>query len=59
MTLPPNDMVQRFDGEFGKPEQQLDFVAFLDGNEGANAATFATVEAFRKSWLRPKWDLSQ
>lgn len=58
-TLPPSDMVARFDRELGTPAQQLDFVAFLDGSESTKSAVFANVDVFRKSWSRPKWDLDQ
>jgi len=58
MTLPPNSMVQQFDEEYGTAAQQLDFVAFLDGDEKTVSAKSVDVQAFRKSWLRPKWDLS-
>ena len=59
LTLPPTDIVKVFDEQFGKPEQQLDFVGFLDGREASKDATEASAEAFRASWLRPKWDISQ
>ena len=59
LTLPPNSIVQQFDRDFGTPAQQLDFVAFLDGNEAVQTATEADVATFRASWKRSKWDLSQ
>ncbi len=59
VTLPPNDLVAQFDAAYGTPEQQLDFVAFLDGDPAAGEARFATLDDFRASWRRPKWDLSQ
>jgi uncharacterized protein YycO len=59
VTLPPTDIVKQFDAEYGTPSQQLDFVAFLDGNEATQTAVFSTVDEFRISWKRPKWDLSQ
>jgi hypothetical protein len=58
-TLPPNDIVRTFDQQFGTDKQQLDFVAFLDGREATRNAVQATVDDLRKSWQRPKWDLSQ
>lgn len=49
--LPPNDIVRQFaDGKL-----EVDFVAFLDGNERLRRAVEASVEEFRKSWQRPKW----
>jgi hypothetical protein len=59
VTLPPNDIVARFDAEYGTEDQQLDFVAFLDGDETSKTARAATVQDLRSSWLRPKWDLNQ
>ncbi|MBM4346004.1 MAG: hypothetical protein FJ100_21735 [Deltaproteobacteria bacterium] len=58
-TLPPTNLVELFDTQFGKPEQQMDFVAFLDGREASGTAVVATEADLRASWRRPKWDLSQ
>lgn len=58
-TLPPTDMVKQFDVEYGTSSQQLDFVGFLDGREGEGRAVEATLDDFRKSHRRPKWDISQ
>jgi len=58
-TLPPNDIIARFDAEHGTAAQQLDFVAFLDGDEAAGLAHVADLQALRASWQRPKWDLAQ
>jgi hypothetical protein len=54
-VTPPNLMARQFDRELGKPEQQMDFVLFLDGNDRTGKAVSSGVEAFRKSWMRPKW----
>ncbi len=59
LTLPPNDIVRMFDQQLGTPEQQLTFVAFLDGREATGAAIVATEADLRTSWRRAKWDLSQ
>lgn len=59
MTLGPNTMVRQFDEEYGTPKQQLAFAWFLDGHEQAKNATFESVEAFRASHRRPKWDIVQ
>lgn len=59
LTLPPNDIVRMFDAEYGTAGQQLDFVAFLDGQPSQGGASAADVEALRASWRRPKWDILQ
>ncbi len=59
LTLPPNDIVRMFDQQLGTPEQQLTFVAFLDGREATGSAIVATEADLRASWRRAKWDLSQ
>jgi len=56
-TTPANEIVKQFDAQFGTPQQQIDFVLFLDGVERAGKAVSAPVEAFRKSWKRPKWHI--
>ncbi len=58
-TLPANDIVRMFDEQLGTDKQQLDFVFFLDGNEKTRAARLATVEDFRATHRRPKWDVLQ
>ena len=59
MTLPPNTMVRQFDEQFGRDEQQTDFVWFLDGHETTGSAVWSDLNAFRDSWRRPKWDIAQ
>ena len=54
-AIPANDIARQFDSQFGTPEAQFDFIAFLDGQEKAGVAVEAGVEEFRKSWRRPKW----
>lgn len=54
-VTPANEIAKLFDAEYGKPEQQFDFVLFLDGQERAKNAVEASVEEFRASCLRPKW----
>lgn len=51
----PNDIARMFDEEYGSGNEQLTFVAFLDGNEKELKAVESDVEKFRKSWKRPKW----
>jgi hypothetical protein len=58
-TLPANEIVKLFDTQFGKPEQQLDFVLFMDGNEKESKCKEGTADDFRKSWQRVKWDVAQ
>lgn len=58
-TLPPNDIIRRYDEEGDTPERQFDFVAFLDGSEKDRAATKRDDAALKSSWRRPKWDLAQ
>lgn len=58
-TLPPNLAVAQYDRERDTAQRQLDFVFFVDGNESEKCARFADESAFRASWRRPKWDVSQ
>jgi hypothetical protein len=58
-TLPANELVKLFDNQLGKPEQQLDFVAFYDGHEKEGTMSVGTLDDFRKSWQRVKWDVAQ
>ncbi len=44
-----NDIVRKFDHEFGKNNQDLDFVYFLKGIEPQRRAEPGTVEEFRRS----------
>jgi uncharacterized protein YycO len=54
-VTPANEFAKLFDAQYGKPEQQFDFVSFLDGRERTKNAVEASVENFRASWKRPKW----
>jgi len=54
-VLPPNDIARVFDAEYGKSEQQMDFVFFLDANERLGRATYSDLPTFRASWRRKKW----
>jgi hypothetical protein len=42
-----------------KPEQQLDFVYFLEGREREHEAVVASAEALATTCERPKWDIVQ
>jgi hypothetical protein len=59
MTLPPTEFVKLLDAENGKPDRQLDFVAFLDGREDLGRAVQGDADSFRHTYLRPKWDVLQ
>jgi hypothetical protein len=54
-VLPPNEIARLFDAEFETSAAQLEFVRFLDGQQAAGVAVEGSVEAFRRSWQRPKW----
>lgn len=58
-TLPANEIVRVFDAEYGKPDRQFDFVAFLDGRETQGDAVEANADAFRYTYRRMKWDIAQ
>ncbi len=58
-TLPANDIVKLFDKELGKPDRQLDFVAFIDGREKEGTVVVSDEAAFRKTHARLKWDIAQ
>jgi hypothetical protein len=59
MTLPPTEFVKLLDAENGKPDRQLDFVAFLDGREDLGRAIPGDLDSFRRTYQRPKWDVLQ
>jgi uncharacterized protein YycO len=58
-VVSPTDIANQFDREYGTPNQQLDFVLFLDGNEAQHRAAERDVLTFRQSARRPKWDFLQ
>lgn len=58
-SMPPNDIVRKFDQEFGAPGQELDFVYFFEADEKNKEAASRTVDEFRKTHRRPKWDIVQ
>ena len=57
MLTPANTFARQFDRTFGRPEQQLDLVAFLDGIEKEKLAVESDIKTFRQSWQRPKWHI--
>ncbi len=50
-----NDLAKLFDRAHGSPDQQFEFILFLDGNEREEMAAWSDEEHFRKTWKRPKW----
>ena len=58
-TLPANEIARLFDLEAGKPDAQLQFVAFLEGQEAGKAAVWRDEAALRASHRRVKWDIAQ
>ncbi len=58
-TLPANEIARCFQREHGRPDRQLDFVAFLDALEAERRALVADEAAFLATPDRPKWDVAQ
>lgn len=58
-TLPANELARCFQREHGRPDRQLDFVAFVDGREAERRALVADEPAFLATPDRPKWDVAQ
>jgi hypothetical protein len=58
-AVPPTEIARSFRDHVGKPDQQLDFVYFLEGREGEHKAVVANAEALAATCERPKWDLVQ
>jgi hypothetical protein len=52
-TLPAIEMVRKFNAEYGTKDAQLEFVAFLDGDEKSGESEFHDVQAFMKTINRP------
>lgn len=59
LLLPPNNIVRKFDEEYGSARQELDFVLFLEGSEAEKCAYNRSVDDLRSSWKRSKWSASQ
>lgn len=57
LLITPNFFAEKFDIEYGAPSQEFDFVLFIDSSEKKNMAFEGSLEAFRQSWKRPKWDI--
>ncbi len=58
-AMPANDIVAKFDREFGSRSRELDFVYFLDGVERDKTAVSRSAEDLRASHRRMKWDIAQ
>ena len=58
-AVPPTELVRTFRDQLGRPEQQLDFVYFLEGRESERRAVVASAEALATTCERPKWDIVQ
>jgi hypothetical protein len=58
-AVPPTEIARTFRDHLGKPEQQLDFVYFLEGREAEHKAVVASAEALATTCDRPKWDIVQ
>ena len=54
-TMPANNLVEKFDKEYGNDDAQFEFVAFIDGDESTDTATLREeVKEFRSTWKRPQ-----
>jgi hypothetical protein len=58
-TLPAIEIVRKHATERGSPRQQLDFIAFLDGDEATGSASFRDEDAFIGTLKRPGLDWLQ
>ncbi len=58
-VITPNDIVEKFDREYGTPERELEFVYFLDGSENERKAFVRGEAELRASHKRLKWDIMQ
>lgn len=58
-AVAPTEIARHFRDHLGKPEQQLDFVYFLEGREREHKAVVANAEALATTCERPKWDIVQ
>lgn len=58
-AVAPTEIVRRFRDQLRKPEQQLEFVYFLEGREAERKAIVADAAALARSCDRPKWDIAQ
>jgi hypothetical protein len=52
-----NNIVRHFDETWQTPAQNVELVAFFDGNAQAGRALESDLANFRTSWRRPKWHI--
>jgi|GEM_PF-220646 hypothetical protein len=57
LVLSSNDIVEDFDNSYGKKNQKLDFVYFLDAIEKEEKTFSGDLNSFRKSWKRSGTDI--
>ncbi len=55
----PNDIAKKFGQEYGKSNQELELLLFLDGNEKEGVAQEASIDEFLKTATRPKWNAAR
>ncbi|MFT5681853.1 MAG: hypothetical protein ACI8RZ_002771 [Myxococcota bacterium] len=58
-TLPAHSLAEFYVAELDQPDQQLDFVYFLDAMEGEQKAMVSDEAGFVESATRVKWDVAQ
>jgi hypothetical protein len=58
-TYAVNTLARRFDDLYGTPDEALELVLFIEGDERRRTARSGTIEEFRSTWRRPKWSLAQ
>jgi hypothetical protein len=58
-AVPPTEIARYFRDHRDKPEQQLDFVYFLEGREREQRAVVSNADDFAATCERPKWDIVQ
>jgi len=56
-VLTANNIARHFDETWQTSAQNLDLIAFFDGNARAGRAEESDLENFRASWRRPKWHI--
>ena len=57
VVTPGNVIMQQFSEEYGKPDQQLDYVLFYDGFEKQHQVVKSNVDELLISWKRPDWHI--
>jgi len=57
LIVPTNNIIKKFDKEYGTQEAELDFVLFYEGDEKARKAYEADIDKLRGSWKKKKVDM--